>query len=211
MHRFFGRLWRQRIDWELESRSDTDDGAQAVLERVEGRLLTMLEMVNEWLQFAEAKNAGLVALDGLALAAILTSLPEVVVPEAMTAGLVAASLLLLVSLGISLWSFLPRSDLGNLVSPVGRRPRATDNLYFFGDVCGYRPEQLATEIARRYDRIRDYDAAQNLSHVDIASQVIANSCITVAKNRSFKVATWIALLALMTAAVGVVVALVDAF
>ena len=76
MHRFFGRLWRQRIDWELESRSDTDDGAQAVLERVEGRLLTMLEMVNEWLQFAEAKNAGLVALDGLALAAILTILPE---------------------------------------------------------------------------------------------------------------------------------------
>jgi hypothetical protein len=200
MHRFFGRLWRQRIDGELESRSDTDDGAQAVLERVEGRLLTMLEMVNEWLQFAEAKNAGLVALDGLALAAILTILPEVVVPEAMTAGLVAASLLLLVSLGISLWSF-----------PPAGRPRATDNLYYFGDVCGYRPEQLATEIARRYDRIRDYDAAQNLSHVDIASQVIANSCITVAKNRSFKVATWIALLALMTAAVGVVVALVDAF
>ena len=65
MHRFFGRLWRQRIDWELESRSDTDDGAQAVLERVEGRLLTMLEMVNEWLQFAEAKNAGHVDIDPL--------------------------------------------------------------------------------------------------------------------------------------------------
>ncbi len=211
MHRFFGRLWRQRIDWELESRSHTDDGAQAALERVEGRLLTMLEMVNEWLQFAEAKNAGLVALDGLALAAILTILPEVEVPEAMTAGLVVASLLLLVSLGISLWSFLPRSDLGNLVSPAGRRPRATDNLYYFGDVCGYRPEQLAAEIARRYDKIRDYDPAQHLSHVDIASQVIANSCITVAKNRSFKVATWIALLALVTAAAGVVVALIDAF
>lgn len=206
MHRFFGRLWRKRIDWEIVPDAPAS-GAPDAVEKVETRLLTILEMVNEWLQFAEAKNAGLVALDGLALAAILAILPSAEAPVAITAGLVGASLLLLVSLGVSLWSFLPRGDLGKLVSAVGRRPRATDNLYYFGDVCAYRPDQLAGEIARRYDKIRDYEPAQHPAHVDIASQVIANSRITVVKNRCFTAATWIALLALGVAAAGVVVAL----
>ena len=55
--------------------------------------------------------------------------------------------------------------------------------------------------------IRDYEPARHPSHVDIASQVIANSRITVAKNRCFTAATWIALLALAAAAIGVVVSL----
>ena len=91
---------------------------------------------------------------------------------------------------------------------VGRVVAALVMLYGIAFIAIVTAVITSTFVARAS---RDYDAAQNLSHVDIASQVIANSCITVAKNRSFKVATWIALLALMTAAVGVVVALVDAF
>lgn len=211
MNRYFGRFWRKRIDWELDTRTGTDEDARSAREHVESRLLTILEMVNEWLQFAEAKNAGLVALDALGLAAILTILPESAVPEPVAWGLVAASLLLLVSLGVSMWSFIPRSDMGKLVSAGRRQPRATDNLYFYGDVCGYRPEQLAAEIARRYDKIRDYDPRQHPSHVDLASQIIANSRITVAKNGYFRVATWIALLALGASAVGLVAALAMRF
>ena len=145
MHRFFGRLWRKRIDWEIAPAATGASADPQALEKVETRLLTILEMVNEWLQFAEAKNAGLVALDALGLAAILTILPSSEVPRPVAWGLAAASVLLLLSLGISLWSFLPRSDVGNLTAAARRRPRATDNLYFFGDVCGYRPEQLAAE------------------------------------------------------------------
>lgn len=208
MHRFFGRLWRKRIDWQIAPRPGTAPNASGSLEKVETRLLTILEMVNEWLQFAEAKNAGLVALDALGLAAILTILPAAEVPEPVAGSLVVASLLLLLSLGISVWSFIPRGDKGKLVAAAGRRPRATDNLYFFGDVCGYRPEQLAAEIARRYDKIPGYDPVEHPSHVDLASQVITNSRITVAKNGYFRVATLIALLALTAPAIGVVMALI---
>ena len=207
MQRFFGGLWRKRIAWEIVPAQNAAGGPDP-LEKVETRLLTILEMVNEWLQFAEAKNAGLVALDALGLAAILTILPSSEVPDPVAWGLAAASLLLLLSLGVSLWSFIPRSDMGKLISAARRQPRPTDNLYFYGDVCGYRPDHLAAEIARRYDKIRAYDPAQHPSHVDIASQVVANSRITVAKNRCFKVATWIALLALATSAIGLVAALV---
>lgn len=207
MHRFFGRLWRKRIDWELGPDRASASFAPDPLEKVETRLLTILEMVNEWLQFAEAKNAGLVALDALGLAAILTIVPATEVPEPVAWGLAAASLMLLLSLGISLWSFLPRGDAAKLIAATRRGPRPTDNLYFYGDVCGYRPEQLAAEIARRYDKIRVYDPAAHPSHVDLASHVIANSRITVAKNGYFRVATIVALLALVCSAVGVVAAL----
>jgi hypothetical protein len=58
---------------------------------------------------------------------------------------------------------------------------------------------------------RSLVAGEHPSHVDLASQVIANSRITVAKNRCFKVATIIALLALVACAAGVVLALAVQF
>ncbi|MGH2618175.1 MAG: hypothetical protein ACRDJC_23350, partial [Thermomicrobiales bacterium] len=116
----FSKLWRKRIDWQIAPSPDrtTETGAIA---SVENRLLTILEMVNEWLQFAEAKNAGLVALDALGLAAILTIVPAADVPRPVAGGLLVASLLLLLSLGISLWSFIPRGNMGKLVAAAGRR------------------------------------------------------------------------------------------
>jgi hypothetical protein len=144
------------------------------------------------------------------LAAIITILPstEVKIADPIAAGLLVAGFLLLLSLGISLWSFIPRGNQRKLVPARGTSPRTTDNLYFYGDVCRYSPAQLATEIARRYDRIADYDPGQHPSHVDLASQIIANSRITVAKNANFRVATVIALAAFAAAAVGVVIELV---
>jgi hypothetical protein len=179
--------------------------AEQAEQRIESRVLTILERVNEWLQFAEAKNAGLVALDALGLAAILTYLPAVEVPPAIAGGLVAASILLMLSLGACLWSFLPRSDTGKLVSSRVNAPRGNDNLYFYGDICGYRPEQFAAAIARRYEKVLDYDPSLHESHVDLASQIVANSRITVTKNAYFWVATMIALLALLAAAIGLIV------
>ena len=207
LHLFRG-LRRKRIDSPRTRRGAAMRGDDAAVERIETRLLTILEMVNEWLQFAEAKNAGLVALDGLGLAAILTLLPASNVPDPVEVGLMAASLLLLVSLGLSLWSFLPRHDTGKLVSRPGYRPRDTDNLYFYGDLSHYRPDQLAAEIARRYERMVDYDPARHRSHVDLAGQIVANSRITVAKTGAFRLATLFAVLALAAAAVGLAVALV---
>jgi hypothetical protein len=207
--RLFGGIWRKRIDWP-RARASAAPNVDAAA-NVETRLLTILEMVNEWLQFAEAKNAGLVALDGLGLAAILTILPSSDVPDAVVAGLMAASLLLLLSLGLSLWSFLPRHDAGKLVPRRSYVPRQSDNLYFYGDISNYRPEQLAAEIARRYERMADYDPARHRSHVDLAGQIVANSRITVAKNGSFRMATMLAMLALAAATVGLAIALAPAF
>lgn len=205
--RLFTGFWRKRIDWPEPRPANPAAKIEDHAEKIETRLLTILGMVNEWLQFAEAKNAGLVALDALGLAAILTILPSTAMPDVVAGGLMAASVLLLVSLGICLWSFLPRGDTGKLV-PVSRRlPRDSDNFYFYGDVCGYQPDQLAAAIAHRYDKLRHYDPADHPSHVDLASQIVVNSRITVAKNELFRRATMLALLALVMVSGGVALSL----
>jgi hypothetical protein len=206
--RLFRGLWYRRAKSSFAPAPDALSTIADADQRIETRLLTILEMVNEWLQFAEAKNAGLVALDALGLAAILTYLPAADTPSPLAGGLVAASFLLLLSLGTSLWSFLPRSDTGKLVPTTDQSRRNSDNLYFYGDICGYRPEQLAAAIARRYEKVPDYEPAQHESHVDLASQIVANSRITVTKNGYFRVATMIAMLALLAAALGLVISLV---
>jgi hypothetical protein len=212
MQRLFKGLWRyhhgNRPSVGTISDVPTPDTAA---DKMENRLLTILAQVNEWLQFAEAKNAGLVALDVIALTAIVSILPstEVEITAPVAGGLLAAGLLLVLSLAISLWSFIPRSDRRTLVPAAGRPPRATDNLYFYGDVGLYQPRQLATEIARRYDGIPHYDPVLHPSHVDLAGQIIANARITVAKNGNFRVATIVALLAFAAAVAGVLVELMS--
>lgn len=175
-----------------------DDGPSA--RDVEARLLTIFGLVNEWLRFAETKNAGLAALDAIGVTAILT---YVAADQRLTcwlrSGLGATSLLLVCSLAIALLSFLPRGDPRRLIPPPGRRPAASDNLYFFGDVANYQPAQLAATIALGYEGLRDYDPARHRGHLDLASQIIANARITVAKNAFFRWAASLALLGLMVA------------
>lgn len=212
MQRLFKGLWRfQHSDWPSAAASSNAPTPDTAADRMETRLLTILAQVNDWLQFAEAKNAGLVALDVIALTAIVSVLPstEVEIAAPVSAGLLVAGLLLVLSLAISLWSFIPRSDRRKLVPAAGSPSPGANNLYFYGDVCGYQPRQLATEIAIRYDRIRHYDPALHPSHVDLASQIIANSRITVTKNGNFRVATIAALLAFAAAVVGVLVELIS--
>ena len=212
MQRLFKGLWRyQHSDWSGKGANSGVPAPDSVADKLEVRLLTILAQVNAWLQFAEAKNAGLVALDVIALAAIVSILPstEVEIAEPVAGGLLVSSLLLVLSLAISLWSFIPRRDRRKLASTTRSPSPGTNNLYFYGDVCGYQPRQLATEIATRYDRIQHYDPALHPSHVDLASQIIANSRITVAKNNNFRVATIVALFAFAAAVAGVLVELMS--
>jgi hypothetical protein len=168
----------------------TSDGQDAA-RRVDDRLLTMLQMVNEWLQFAEAKNTGIVALAALGLTGILTYLASgVAIPQPLVVGMLVTSLFLILSLGASLLSFLPQHNLMRVVTKTTHRGRRSQrhNLYFYRDLAAFEPEQLAAAVAREYEHIPDYDAARYRSHVDLASQIIANSQITVDKNGYFRVA-----------------------
>ena len=59
MQRLFKGLWRfQHSDWPSAAASSNAPTPDTAADRMETRLLTILAQVNDWLQFAEAKNAG---------------------------------------------------------------------------------------------------------------------------------------------------------
>lgn len=170
--------------------------------RMESTLLTILQLVNTWLQHAEAKNAGLVALTAVGTSGILAHLAtEQSIPRLLLAGLLVTSLLLLLSLGVAVLSFLPRSDPAKLRPKGTARPAPTDNLYFYGDLGKYQPDQLASSVALLYHGIPNYDPSRHRSHTDLADQIINNSRITVSKNDRFRTAAWLTILALASAVV----------
>ena len=199
-------LWTRRD--RARTATPTGDTELAQAARVEDRLLTILAMVNGWLQFAETKNAGLVALNALTLTGILEYLAHVHhLPRMIFAGIMLTGIFLLLSLGVSLLSFLPRSDPRRLVPRRGKTPRETDNFFFFGDLYTYHPEQLVAAVAHEYEGIHDFEPSRHRSQLDLASQIIANSRITVGKNAYFRVATAFAIFALFAALTSALLAL----
>lgn len=176
---------------------------------IEVRLVTTLHLVNTWLQHAEAKNAGLTAFTAVAATGILTFLASQ--PNTsliLTSGLLVTALLVIISLAISLISFLPRTDVAKLLSGDVGQPKQADNLYFFGDLQKYQPQELVEAVARQYDTIDAARASTHRSHIDLAGQIIANSRITVIKNDLFRTANLLTLLALICTVVSTVLTLV---
>ena len=159
-------------------------------ETLEATLLTVLEMVNDWLKFAEAKNAGAVgaAVGGCAvLSASLTSdkRPPVPTPAALGLGLGGACLVL--ALLLALLALLPQTRPQTLLARLlaGRQgpPPGRGNLYYYGDLARYTPRALAQALAARHGEVPVGDG-----HLDLAAQIVVNSRITVAKLRLFSLA-----------------------
>jgi hypothetical protein len=176
-------------------------------DEVEQRLLSILAMVNDWLKFAETKNAGLVGL-GSAGTAVAASFLNQSKGRALTVGLGMAAVLLAISVLIGLASFFPRTSLArHLTRDVGG-PGAKDNLYYYGHLAKYAPAALVEAIARDYAQTGYTDIVHARSRDDLAAQIIVNSRITLAKLQLFGIATWFFAAAVVTALVSVLVSVV---
>lgn len=145
----------------------------------------ILDDVNHWLQFAEAKNAAVVTLNLAIIIGLLTiagtaqDLPEYLTALAtfLCAGFAISGL-------ISLASFFP------LLNRVALRPKATGaeftgNLFYFGDMA----QTTATRFLARLNRRLGGGQASSAIDYDLADQIVINSKIAVQKY-------WLATLAL---------------
>ncbi|MFN8423254.1 MAG: hypothetical protein U0470_07595 [Anaerolineae bacterium] len=174
-----------------------------------GELLSdILDRVDGWLKFAEAKNLAISALTGTASAAMIGLLrgAAAMSPPAATA-FRAAELAFLAALSTAVWSFRPRTT--PIVRPA--RPKAgagQDNLVFSGHLAAYRPEELAAEVARRYNGDIGYDPAAHPLHAALAGQIVANAIITQGKLRTFNRASVLVLVGLALLAAGLLAELV---
>jgi hypothetical protein len=152
---------------------------------LDGRLYRQLQLVNDWLKFAEAKNMGMVGFASGALAVLLGFLTaiDLAIPVGATIFIAGGGLGLLVALLLSLVSFLPRTNLERVAAGRTSRDRTEDNLYYYGHVASYEPRVFVEAMIHRH--LRGDLAQMDDGHLDLAGQIITNARITLGKLRLF--------------------------
>lgn len=151
---------------------------------IHDELKAVFENVCHWLEFAEAKNAALIAFNIAVVAAIMT-LNSISTISALLI------LLCLSSVFVSILSFLPNVNLPD----ISRSPHS-NNLLYYSDIAQYSPEKYLADFATKYYQI-EIQLSKNLLLDDYASEIVANSRIAVKKYRCFTIAAWLDILAVL--------------
>jgi len=174
------------------------------------KLLCILQIVNDWLKFAEAKNAVLLAFCSGANTAIITYLSTAsTIPNFFRYGLLFSIFLLCISSLICSLSFLPKTDIEHFVgSRANKKSKSllkdSDNFYFFNNLNKYQPDDLLEAINRLYcgGKVQKPYKKEDL---DIASQITINSEIASTKFRFFRRALWLLILSIFTVLISLVI------
>jgi hypothetical protein len=177
---------------------------------IESKLLAIFQLVNDWLKYAEAKNAGLVVASGAGSAAILTYLGSAQkVPPGWKNWLFTSLFFFMVSGAVSLISFVPRVNRSHWIALMHQwgNPEETDNLYYYRDLCKYERDSLVGKIKTRYEPTDELES-KSQEPGDIADQIIVNSRIATVKFRLFTVAVMNILIAASIIIIGLII---DAF
>jgi|Deesub1362A_J573_1020465.scaffolds.fasta_scaffold04695_5 hypothetical protein len=161
---------------------------------METRLREILDLVNQWLKFAEAKNAALLAANSTIAFALLKSLQQFgSLPLWLNIYVYIAIALLFISAALSLLSFIPKTHIPWIAST--RRPAIEDNLLFYGHIAAYDAKSYLKALYRETgaDKIEPSGLEE-----DYAEQIIINSRISLAKYRLFAAGACITLSAILT-------------
>jgi hypothetical protein len=177
------------------------------------KLLTIFQNVNDWLKFAEAKNAVLLAFSGTGMTATLTVLATGQnIARSVQAGLLVSTILLGVCTLLSALSFLPKTDLEKLLWKRSRPasnllPQPTDNLYYFGDLQKYKKMDLLNILNEQYFK-KAVLVPYGKEHEDLATQIVINSEIAFVKLILFKKAIYCLICSILSVPTSVVFSLI---
>ena len=148
---------------------------------VEDALERRFKVVNDWLQFAEKKNATLLVLNAGAIWGVSRLLEDEKSLEFLAHGLFWLGLIPIgVSVIICVLSLLPNLKIEILEKATDICE--SDNSLFFGDIAKYSPDQYL-ELLRSCYQLTDMQFLK--SHRDYAEQLIVNSRIAKRKYTTF--------------------------
>ncbi|NET36062.1 MAG: hypothetical protein F6K19_29220 [Cyanothece sp. SIO1E1] len=157
------------------------------------KLTIIFHNVNDWLKYAEAKNAVLLAFSGAGLIANITLLATAQsLPNSLRTGLILSTSLLSICALFCALSFLPKTNLEQILwlrnSPSRRLPTQSsdDNFYYFGHLRKYTPDELLDSINKLYCN-EIFTLPYEKECRDVAAQITVNSQIAFLKFNFF---TW---------------------
>lgn len=165
---------------------------------MEDRLRYIFGLVNDWLKFAETKNAALVVAVSALLVVVCDHFPDAHATPWVRWSCIVGCALLVVGGAVSLVSFIPDVNFKWLSAKCERR--ATHNLFFFGEIAQYSEFDFL-------DALYDAESLPNQHkklEADLAGQIVKNSQITVRKFAQFKIACWIAVIGIVALAISAV-------
>lgn len=140
--------------------------------------------INNWLNFAEAKNAALIAFNIAVIAAVLSS--EDILNKNIIFYMV--NCILILSSILAMISFKP--DMGN-DRKVMQVNNDSDNLLLFSHIAKYTKEKYLIEMYQKYLNVRKCEEDLTKIELDYADEITYNAKITVNKYKWFKRALYV--------------------
>ncbi|MFN7528941.1 MAG: hypothetical protein ACK5QA_16175 [Dolichospermum sp.] len=191
------------------------------MDEVSTKLLAIFQNVNEWLKFAEAKNGVLLAFSGAAITATITLLATAQnIPNSLNFGLLLTTILLCICALICSLSFLPKTNLDDLLWLRDRRNKKSnsqdpieDNFWYFGHLQKYKPDELLEVLNKpsfnsKLDIAKLADKKEYKEYKDIAAQITINAEIAFLKFEVFKYAIKVLIASILIIPSSMVISLV---
>ena len=154
---------------------------------MEERLRYIFANTNEWLKFAETKNAGLLVFAAAAIVGAQRSTSTETLTGMTQWALTLGTILLAAAAVLCLLSFIPQVRIPWLDS--ARAPTEEDNLLFYGHIADYRP----TEYLAKLRTASNAQTAPTPIEDHYAQQIVTNARIAVRKYKCFNVAAYLAI------------------
>lgn len=156
--------------------------------------------INDWLKYAEAKSATLLAGNAGLIFGASKMAKTFSVDGCLAIYCAICITLCLLSLTLCLLSFVPALKMPWESKPSGVSD--DDNILYFFDIAKYTPIAYMNKLAKKLNldnfTYSDYQK-------DIASQIITNSVIAKRKYMYFKIAIWLTVFAVISPIIGVVI------
>lgn len=170
---------------------------------MEDNIKDIFSNVNEWLKFAEEKNAALIAFNLASIfgAATIVTQNDTPIKPAISIYLYSFIILSIVSLFFALFSFWPQTRIENVINRkikkcfLFKKPVIEGNLIFYGDINNCDSEVYLSKLCESCKKdVRDCSQLE----LDYVNQIIVNSHIAVRKYFYFKLALLFTLIALLS-------------
>ena len=172
---------------------------------METKLKTIFSYVNNWLRFAEEKNAALIVLNGALLLALISlmgknvEIPSFIHNNIFYYRLTFFYLLNFVlfsafGLMISLISFLPQTKV--IINSKEEKIKDSDNLIFYSHIAKYDADKYLSKL---HNILETESSKYELAY---ANQIITNSKIAAFKYLHFQVALWLTISSIFTPIIG---------
>jgi len=163
---------------------------------MEDKLKDIFENVNNWLKFAEAKNATLIAGNGLIIFGICRIIKDSNINEYLMYYIYFSIFMLVISFLIALISFIPNIKLPGYLFDNSKE-QSNHNLLFFGSIATFNEHKYLEELNKSLGKDDDEYKKNKLNEM-YAHQIIINSQIAVKKYKLFNISLQFTLLAVVS-------------